>query len=244
MTDQQSRFVDEYVIDCKGSKAAIRAGYSKASANKIAWELKQDAEIAQAINERLKARQMSAEEAAKRVSDNAATRLNDYMKLKKVHELVWVRKKLSVLIAELKAEIEMEAEFHDRWTGGLGRKDLDKDDSDDTEDTYHKQQQKRKMDLLRLEIELERNPKAYRDVKELQIVEKVEVDLIGLANAHGKGAVKKLGWNEHGPTVEMYPADKALETILQMNGKLIQRHDLNNNGKSFADFLMDVNTTD
>ena len=33
LTDKQKRFADEYLIDCNGAKAAIRAGYSRNSAS-------------------------------------------------------------------------------------------------------------------------------------------------------------------------------------------------------------------
>lgn len=33
MTDKQKRFCDEYLIDCNATQAAIRAGYSKKTAN-------------------------------------------------------------------------------------------------------------------------------------------------------------------------------------------------------------------
>lgn len=39
MTDKQERFCEEYLIDCNGAQAAIRAGYSERSAKEIASEL-------------------------------------------------------------------------------------------------------------------------------------------------------------------------------------------------------------
>lgn len=38
MTDKQKRFCDEYLIDLNATQAAIRAGYSKKTANRIATE--------------------------------------------------------------------------------------------------------------------------------------------------------------------------------------------------------------
>lgn len=248
MTDQQKLFVAEYLIHCNGSKAAQKAGYSKASSKQAAYDLKQLPEVKEAIREGLELRHMSAEEAAKRVSDNAASRINDYMIPTKVLEPMWVRRKLSDLIKEQKALIERHQIVFDRWTGGVfdykSNRDEDEDFVDEKGegplDKFFVEQQKRKFALLEMEVELEQDPKAYRDVKEMQLVEKVIVDLVGLAKAHGKGAIKKLGFNEHGPQVELYPADKALETILQMNGKLINKHEVDHGG-SFLDFLQQVN---
>lgn len=38
LTDKMKRFCDEYLIDLNGTQAAIRAGYSKKTANRIATE--------------------------------------------------------------------------------------------------------------------------------------------------------------------------------------------------------------
>lgn len=38
MTDKQKKFCDEYLIDLNATQAAIRAGYSKKTANRIASE--------------------------------------------------------------------------------------------------------------------------------------------------------------------------------------------------------------
>lgn len=38
LTDKQQRFCDEYLIDLNATQAAIRAGYSKKTANRIATE--------------------------------------------------------------------------------------------------------------------------------------------------------------------------------------------------------------
>ena len=39
LTDKQRRFVDEYLVDLNGTKAAIRAGYSEKNADKIGSQL-------------------------------------------------------------------------------------------------------------------------------------------------------------------------------------------------------------
>lgn len=53
MTDKQKRFCDEYIIDCNATQAAIRAGYSKKTANRIATENLSKLDIKQYIEERL-----------------------------------------------------------------------------------------------------------------------------------------------------------------------------------------------
>ena len=53
MTAKQKRFCDEYLIDCDGTKAAIRAGYSKRTAGAIASENLKKPEIRAYIDENL-----------------------------------------------------------------------------------------------------------------------------------------------------------------------------------------------
>ena len=53
MTDKQKRFCEEYIIDCNGTQAAIRAGYSKKAARQIADRLMSKADIRGYVDERL-----------------------------------------------------------------------------------------------------------------------------------------------------------------------------------------------
>ncbi len=51
MTPKQQRFVDEYMIDCNGTQAAIRAGYSPKTADQQASRLLTKVKVAAAIAE-------------------------------------------------------------------------------------------------------------------------------------------------------------------------------------------------
>ena len=53
---KQSRFVEEYLIDINATQAAIRAGYSKRSADKIASQLLGKTRVAEAIGAAMNAR--------------------------------------------------------------------------------------------------------------------------------------------------------------------------------------------
>jgi phage terminase small subunit len=53
MTEKQKRFCEEYLIDCNGTQAAIRAGYSKKTATKIAAENLTKPDIREYIDEKL-----------------------------------------------------------------------------------------------------------------------------------------------------------------------------------------------
>ena len=53
MTPQQKKFCDEYLIDCNGTQAAIRAGYSPKTANEQAARLLANVSIRSYIDEQL-----------------------------------------------------------------------------------------------------------------------------------------------------------------------------------------------
>lgn len=55
MTPKRERFVEEYLIDTNGAKAAIRAGYSPKTAKEQAMKLMKVPEVQQAIAKRLEA---------------------------------------------------------------------------------------------------------------------------------------------------------------------------------------------
>jgi len=53
MTDKQKRFCEEYIIDCNATQAAIRAGYSEATANEAGSRLLANVNIRAYIDELL-----------------------------------------------------------------------------------------------------------------------------------------------------------------------------------------------
>ena len=61
LTEKQKRFADEYLTDLNATQAAIRAGYSRKTANRIASENLSKLDIQKYIQERLKERQERAE---------------------------------------------------------------------------------------------------------------------------------------------------------------------------------------
>lgn len=53
LSRKQRRFIDEYLIDCNATQAAIRAGYSPKTANEQGAKLMRKAQINEAIEEQL-----------------------------------------------------------------------------------------------------------------------------------------------------------------------------------------------
>lgn len=57
LTAKQQAFIDEYLIDLNATQAAIRAGYSKKTANRIGTENMSKPVIKNAIEQRMKAKE-------------------------------------------------------------------------------------------------------------------------------------------------------------------------------------------
>jgi len=74
LTPKQKRFVEEYLIDLNATQAAIRAGYSKKTAEVIGHENLRKPKIAEAI-------QKAKEERSKRTEITADRVLEEYAKL-------------------------------------------------------------------------------------------------------------------------------------------------------------------
>lgn len=229
MKVRHRRFIEEFCKCGDKARAAINAGYAVDSAKQTGYRLYNTPEIRIEIDKLLADMSMSAEEAIKHNSDIAKTRLNDYLEVREVMRTPTVRKGLAVLIEELKAEIQFEQDYHD----------LAEVDEHDLERLERKQKERRNQ-IVRYTLELSKNPDAYRDVDGEPVpVEEVQINLVALARDKTLGRIKSLSFSEFGPKVEMYPADKALETVLKLHGKLVNKVDHTSGGKSFGDFLME-----
>lgn len=209
LTPKELRFCQLYAQCLNGAKSAREAGYSEDYAREIASQNLTKLHIKRVIAYYLQDSIMSIEEATKRLSDVASTRLNDYLKVRKVLQTPTVRKPLRQIINEIKVEIDLEEEYFQL---------AESDEGDDKKHAH--QQKKRRNEILRYELELKRNPNAFRDVfGEPEWVERVDVDLVALAQEYSKGNIKTLSFTEYGPKVEMYAADSAIKTLLEVQGK-------------------------
>lgn len=67
---QRERFIDEYMIDFNGTRAAIRAGYSAATAPQAASRMLAEPNIQVEITQRLQARRLESAGRAQKVIDD------------------------------------------------------------------------------------------------------------------------------------------------------------------------------
>src|SRR5262245_41685739 len=67
LNPNQRRFVEEYLVDLNGKRAAIAAGYSAKNAAQIAWQLLHNGRVARAVREAMAARSKRTQITADRV---------------------------------------------------------------------------------------------------------------------------------------------------------------------------------
>ncbi|GAB3948385.1 hypothetical protein GCM10028805_22640 [Spirosoma harenae] len=212
---REALFVSEYIKDCIATRAVVRCGFSEKSesAAVIGSRMLRNVKVLACVNAFLNEKAMSATEAIKNVSDIARSNLSDYMVVKKVLKSDMVRKPLRLIITEQENKIDFEREYGQSIRMSKA------------EAKRHAERVKGlENDLIRLRIELRRNPKAYRDVQgEPKWVDEADLDLVKLAKDKELGRIKSWTPTEYGVKVEMYAADTNLERILKYHGKLPEK---------------------
>ena len=86
LPDKRRRFVDEYIIDCNGTQAAIRAGYAPKAANEQAARLLANASIKAAVEEKLAEIRKKNEITADWVVDKAKKIIDRCMQAEPVYD--------------------------------------------------------------------------------------------------------------------------------------------------------------
>jgi phage terminase small subunit len=208
LTGKQLNFCHEYLIDFNGTQAAIRAGYEKGSARVTASKMLANVSISGYIKNLLTEANLGPEETKKLINDLATSNLNNYFKFTKIVHRPKVVKSLSVLIQEIQDQIDFEEEFANE--AGL---------SDEQFEDHLRSQNRLRLDRVRLEIELRRNPKAKRIVDgEPVLIDVPELDMVKLVKDKEHGKIKSFTPTQFGHKVEMYAADAALTNIARIHG--------------------------
>jgi phage terminase small subunit len=229
LTVKERRFVEEYCVKFNKTKAAIKAGYSKKTAKEIGYKLFTKVHIKAAVNARLQELSISAAETTKLISDIAKSDINEFYDVVEVEELSQIEKPLIEIIYELEQEVDFEEEFAKR--AGL---------ADEALKSHLSHQQSRKLKILRLQMELEREPLAKRKVAGPPVKRKIaELNMVKLVQAKEKGRIKSITPSQFGTKVELYPADAALRDMAKIHGLFIEKIDHTTGGKSFFDLLAD-----
>lgn len=210
-SDKEQAFIDSYVIHLQKSRAAVDAGYSEDTARQKGYEVYNRPHVKAAIEKKLQERTITADETVKLVSDISQTDLSDYFKA--VQKLYTPQEKrgLQFLIDQLQFNIEIETEY-------LGLLDAsDAKEKDATKDRIKSMER----DIMRFEIELNKNPTASRIVDgESQLITEMQLDIDAVIADKERGRIKKYKLTKDGALeIEMYSALDAAEKLLKVHGK-------------------------
>lgn len=88
ITNKQSVFIDEYLVDLNATQAALRAGYSPKTARQIGSRLLSNVDIRAEIKLRLDERAMPAQEVLKRLSEHARGDLGEFLDIESMSFMV------------------------------------------------------------------------------------------------------------------------------------------------------------
>jgi phage terminase small subunit len=210
LTDKQRAFVDALCTEpnISGQRAAIIAGYGKAGAAQEAYRLLRNAYVRRALGEQLKDTAPTPEEIAAHWDRVSRATLDDFYTKVKIAYCDKVQKPLQEIITALLAEMEFEETYANRA----------KLDGDDLE-AHQRQQKHRSLKVLRLQIELERNANAYREVDgPTKYRTELQLDLVKAQKAGVLDLARAIKPTQHGLGIELRDPDAALDKLARMAG--------------------------
>lgn len=216
LTAREEMFCLEFVKDFNATQAALRSRYSKTSARQIGSENLSKPYIKKRIAEILESNEMSEGEIKKRFSDIAKTDMGDYMVKKVVPYTPQIKVALQQVIDDRNEYIRREEIFCERM-GYTGEK------FDEFQDGLNIVREQ----VMRMEIELETNPNAFRIIDgETQMVEVAELDLVKMIDDKNRGVIKSIKHTKDGIQAESYSADSALTTLAKFKGMLVEKSEV------------------
>jgi phage terminase small subunit len=218
LTDKQRAFVDALCLEpnISGTQAAINAGYNKKGAAVEAHHCLRNPKIRLALGERLKDVAPTAEEIAVRWDRVSRSTLDDFFTKKKKEVRTTIKQPLAEAIATIEEEIAYENELMRRGWQVLGTSE----EVRGKELLEHEQWVKRRrMDILRHQMKLERDPKAFRLIDGPPRIE--EELVLDLAKAQRRGVLdlaRSIKPTQHGIGIELRDPDAALDKLARMAG--------------------------
>lgn len=218
LTEKQRAFVDALCLEpnISHTQAAIQAGYGKAGAAVEGTRLLRNAKVRKALGEQLKDIAPTPEELAVRWDRVSRGNLDDFYTVKKVEVRPRVKQPLREAIAAIEADIVFQREFMERSWELL---QLGPDDRAKELEEHEKWVRYRRLDILRHEMELERNPKAFRTIEGPPVVEeRLELDLVKAQKRGVLDLAKSIKPTAHGIGVELRDPDAAMEKLGRMAG--------------------------
>jgi len=209
LSDKELLFAEAYLIKPVKAFAARKAGCPAKGAKEQGYEIYNRPHVKAYIEGKLKEVVLTGDEVVKLVSDIAQSNLTDYYVPVKVVKTDLIEVPLADVIKQKNEYILREEMYCDRM--GFEGEAFDK---------FQEGLNFERAQVVRMEIELERNPKAYRIMEsDKYLAKEMQLDVNLLVADKEKGKIKKLKYGPHGLEVEGYSALDAQEKILKINGK-------------------------
>lgn len=218
LTDKQRAFVDALCLEpnISGTQAAINAGYNKKGAAVEAHHCLRNPKVRQALGERLKDTAPSAQEIAIRWDRVSRSSLDDFFTKQKKEVKTTIKQPLKEAIAVIEADIIYEHDYMTRSWKVLGTSE----EIQGKELLEHEQWvRRRRLDILRHEMRLERDPQAFRLIDgPVRIEEVLELDLVKAQKRGVLDLARAIKPTQHGLGIELRDPDAALDKLARMAG--------------------------
>jgi phage terminase small subunit len=234
---QQRKFAEAFCATFNASKAAEAAGYSAKTARQQGSRLLTIVDIKNAVKAVLESSAMEPEEIVARWTRLARAGLNDFMRKVEYEDRPKVQQPLTEAIEKIREEIEYEYEFMVRSWDVLCPSEDDKS----KELLQHEQWKKhRRIDILRHQMQLERDPKAFRLIDgppvtksrmELDLVKADELGMLDLIKIHkenGDGSV----------SLSLKDGEAAMDNLAKWRGMLTSKVDVTSGGDKISGFQL------
>lgn len=218
LTDKQRAFVDALCLEpnISATQAAIAAGYGKKGARVEGHRLLTNANIRKALGEQLKDVAPTPEELALRWDRVARATLDDFFTIEKYEESTTMPRPLAEQIAKLEQNIEFDEEYAVRAVELLGLVDEAKEDYLDKSQAAIN---RKRLRVLELQMELERNPTATYEVPGPPLKkERLVLDLVKAKKAGVLDLARAIKPTANGTAIELRDPDAAADKLARMAG--------------------------
>lgn len=213
LTDKQKKWIDEYLVDFNATRAAKDSGYSEATARQIGSQNLSKLDIQEEIAKRLDAMGMTAPEITKRFTSFARGDMSDYM----VKKVTTFTPKIEVSLNELIQRERDKIDFEDDYALEVNLKG-------DELKNHMESQEGRRRSIIRMKLELVRNPNAKRIINgETILIEEMVLDLAKIVEDKERGIIKSIKHTKDGVQVELYSADNALAQLAKIRGMMVEK---------------------
>jgi phage terminase small subunit len=232
LPEQRRKFVLAYCDTFNATKAALAAGYSEKTAYSQGPRLLKIVEVKTAIKAVLDTAGMDPEEIAARWDRIARGDLADFYTKVEYQETPKVQQSLFTAIKEIEDKIEYEYGFMVRSWEIFGTKPDDKGKELEQHEVWVRH---RKLDILRYQMQLEKNPEATRLVDGPPVKKyRMELDLVKAADLGVLDLLRSTSEGRNGTGITIRDPDAALDNLAKWRGMLTTKIDLTSLGKSVA----------